>query len=154
MISSLRGNYMADNLLITRFWQDINFFEIEIECRTEFITVRGKVYTTNDLIDDLYNRIEIFLSGNVDSTCWQNGTRGDATTPCISLLFSHKDELGHILIEVFMEIDDGGTLSTHNCCFYVNTEIGLLHQFKESLLKLKIPQLGIKISLANTDDGN
>lgn len=105
---------MSDNLVITRFWQDIDFFQMEIECKTEFIAVRGKVYTTDDLIDDLYNKIEIFLSGNADATCWQNGTRGDRTTPCITFQFFHKDELGHVLIEVFMEIDDGGTLSTHN----------------------------------------
>lgn len=152
MISSLRGNYMVDNLIITRFWQDIEFFQMEIECKTEFITVRGKVYTTDDLIDDLYNKIEMFLSGNVNSACWQNGTRGDITTPCITFQLFHKDELGHILIEVFMEIDDGGTLNTHNCCFYVNTEVGLLYQFKENLLKLKTPQLGIQISLNNTED--
>lgn len=145
---------MADNLIITRFWQDIEFFQMEIECKTEFIAVRGKVYTTDDLIDDLYNKIEMFLSGDVDSTCWQNGTRGDITTPCITFQFFHKDGLGHVLIEVFMEIDDGGTLSTHNCCFYVNTEIGLLYQFKENLLKLKTPQLGIQISLDNTENGN
>ena len=122
---------------------------MEIECKTEFIAVRGKVYTTDSLIDDLYNKIEKFLSGNADSTCWQNGTRGDMTTPCITFQFSHKDKLGHVLIEVFMEIDDGGTLSAHNCCFYINTEIGLLYQFKKNLLKLKTPQLGAQISLNN-----
>ena len=127
---------MLDNLIITRFWQDIEFFQIEIECKTEFISARGKVYTTDDLIDDLYNKIETFLSGKVYSTCWQNGTRGDATTPCISFQFFHKDKLGHILIEVFLEIDDGGALSAHNCCFYINTETGLLHQFNPNGLSL------------------
>ncbi len=154
MISNLRGNYMGDSLIITRFWQDIEFFQMAIECKTEFIAVRGKVYTTDDLIDDLYSKIEMFLSGNADHACWQNGTRGDTTTPCITLRFLHKDKLGHVLIEVFMEIDDGGTLSAHNCCFYMNTETGLLYQFKENLLKLKTPQLGIQISLDNTEGGN
>lgn len=154
MISSLRGDCVTDNLIITRFWQDAEFFQIEIECKTASIAVRGTVYTTDDLIDDLYKKIEIFLSGNVDSAHWQNGTRGDATTPCIAFQFFNKDKLGHVLIEVFMEIDDGGALSTHNCCFYVNTEIGLLYQFKENLLKLKTPHLGIPVSLNKAEDGN
>ena len=145
---------MADNLIITRLWQDIEFFQIEIECKTELIAVRGKVYTTDDLIDDLCNKIEAFLSGHMDATCWQNGTRGDTTTPCTALRFSRKDELGHVLIEVFMEIDDGGALSTHNCCFYINTEVGLLYQFKENLPKLKAPQLGIRVSLTRAEDSN
>lgn len=143
---------MADNLTITRLWQDVEFFQMEIECKTDFITVREKVYTTDDLIDDLYNKIETFLSGDLDSTCWQNGTRGDATTPCVIFRFTHRDKLGHVLIEVFMEIDDGGALSTHNCCFYIKTEIGLLYQFKENLLSLKMTQLGIPISLNNAED--
>ena len=154
-ILNLRGSYnMADNLIITRLWQDIEFFQIEIECKTELIAVRGKVYTTDDLIDDLCNKIEAFLSGHMDATCWQNGTRGDTTTPCTALRFSRKDELGHVLIEVFMEIDDGGALSTHNCCFYINTEVGLLYQFKENLPKLKAPQLGIRVSLTRAEDSN
>lgn len=149
MISNLRGNCMTDNITITRVWQDWDLFQIEIECKTDLIVVRGKVYTTDALIDDLHRKIERFLSENMGTTCWQNGTRGDSTTPCITLVFSHDDKKGHVRIEVFMEIDDGGLLSSHNCCFYINTEIGLLYQFKENLLKLKIPKIGIHISLDN-----
>lgn len=138
---------MADSLTITRVWQDAYICEVEIKCETEHITVRGKVYTDDVLIDDLRNKIESFLEGKVDTTSWQNGTRGDMSTPCVSFQFSHKDKLGHVQIEVFMEIDDGGTLDKHNCCFYVNTEIGLLYQFKEKLLKLKQPQIGIQVFL-------
>lgn len=82
---------MIDNLIFTRNWQDIDFFQIAIEYKTEFLIVHGEVYTADDLIDDLYNKIDRFLSGNVDSSCWQNGTRGDASTPCITLRFFHKD---------------------------------------------------------------
>lgn len=142
---------MTDDLIMTRCWQDIECFQIEIECKTEFIIVRGKVYTSDDLIDDLYNKIDLFLSGNMCTTSWQNGTRGDASTPCIAFQLLHKDELGHVQIEIFMEIDDGGTLCTHNCCFFVNTEIGLLYQFKDNVLKLKTPQLGTQVSLNKTE---
>lgn len=138
---------MTDNFIITRVWQDTDFFQIEIECKTEFIAVRGKLYTTDYLIDDLYSKIETFLSGKIETICWQNGTKGDLTTPYMAFRLLRKDQLGHILIEIYMEIDDGGPLTTHNCCFYLNTEMGLLCQFKENLPHLKIPQLGICISL-------
>ena len=141
---------MVDNLIITRIWQDVDFFQIEVQCKTEFIFVTGKVYTTDTLIDELYNKLELFLSGKSKTVCWQNGTMGDATTPCIRLQFLNADKAGHVLVEVFMEIDDGGTLSTHKCCFYLNTEIGLLHQFKKKLQNLKTPQLGVQIALNKT----
>ena len=145
---------MIDNLIITRFWQDVEFFQIEIQCKTEFIFVTGKVYTTNSLIDDLYNKLEMFLSGKVKTICWENGKMGDSTTPSIRMHFLSKDNLGHVLVEVFMEIDDGGSLSSHNCCFFLNTEIGLLHQFKKKLLSLKTPQLGVRISLNSSQEGD
>ena len=138
---------MVDNIIITRIWQDVDFFQLEINCENEFISVTGKVYTSDDLIDDLYNKLEMFLLGQAKSTYWQNGSMGDSTTPCIRLHFLSKDKLGHVLIEVFMEIDDGGAMSAHNCCFYLNTEIGLLHQFKEKLQNLKTPLLGTQIAL-------
>ena len=138
---------MIDNLTFTRVWQDVDFFQLEIKCENEFIVATGRIYITDALIDDLNNKIKIFLSGKARTTCWQNGSFGDATTPCVRLQFSNKDTIGHILIEIFMEIDDGGTMSTHNCCFYINTEIGLLHQFMENLKKIKTPQLGIRIAL-------
>lgn len=138
---------MTNELVMTRVWQDIEFFQMEIECKTELIAVRGRVYTADYLIDDLCDKIETFLLGKASTTYWENGTRGDDTTPYISFRFFHKDEFGHMLIEVFMEIDDGGTLATHNCCFFINTEMGLLYQFKQNLLKLKNPQLGVSVSL-------
>ena len=55
----------------------------------------------------------------------------------VSLNFLHKDKLGHLLVEVYMELDDGGKLSIHNCCFYINTEVGLLTEFCERLPRLK-----------------
>ena len=40
-----------------------------------------------------------------------------------------------------MELDDGGEFSDHNCCFYINTEYGLLQRFRDQLPKLKQPEL-------------
>lgn len=40
-----------------------------------------------------------------------------------------------------MELDDGGEFSDHNCCFYINTEYGLLQLFRDQLPKLKQPEL-------------
>ena len=140
---------MCDYISITRIWQDNDLFMIEVECKTELITVRGKIYTSNELIDDLRSKIEMFLSGSEDSVLWQNGIRGDEATPCVSFFFSHKDKLGHVQVEVFMEIDDGGYLSSHNCCFYINTEYGLLYTFRDKLQLLKANTIGVKVILGS-----
>ena len=147
MTLSLRGKYMIDNLTITRVWQDDDFFQIEVNCNNQFASAKSRIYTDDCLIDDLYNKVGMFLSGQEDSVFWQNGTKGNATTPCISLRFLHKDKVGHIFIEVFVEIEDGGDFDTHNCCFYINTEMGLLYQFRDKLLNVKKKQLGVQVSL-------
>ena len=75
------------------------------------------------------------------------GTKGDESTPFISLEFWCEDNLGHIVIEVYMELDDGASYSKHNCCFFIKTETGLLNNFGKSLGTLNERGVGKKIIL-------
>ena len=61
--------------------------------------------------------------------------------------FTHKDKTGHICIEVFFEIKDGGSLEKHNVCFFVNTELGMLYEFSNSLIQFNHAKLGAVVSL-------
>ena len=49
------------------------------------------------------------------------------------------------------QVNDGGSYSSHNCCFYINTEIGLLEKFCKKLPTLKRELLGIKVVLNDND---
>lgn len=138
---------MKDYIEIERIWQSDYYFQVKITCISESITVTNKIYTSNECIDELFSNLEDFLDGKVKECLWLNGEKGDGSTACVSFEFSHKDKLGHILVEVYIEIDDGGNYSNHNCCFYVNTEIGLLSDFKNDLWRIKEPRLGEKIAL-------
>ena len=123
---------MDDYLSIQKIWQDTDFAEFEITGSSPVITAKTAVYMTDSLIDELFRQITRFLSGK---------ERGDNSTACLSLRFLRKDRLGHVLAEVYMELDDGGEFSDHNCCFYINTEYGLLQLFRDQLPKLKQPEL-------------
>ena len=125
---------MDDYLSIQKIWQDTDFAEFEITGSSPVITAKTAVYMTDSLIDELFRQITRFLSGEVEE--W-----GDNSTACLSLRFLRKDRLGHVLAEVYMELDDGGEFSDHNCCFYINTEYGLLQRFRDQLPKLKQPEL-------------
>lgn len=116
-------------------------------CSSYIIIASTKIYVTYSLIDDLVHPIKQFISGQVIETYWSNEEKGDFSTTCISFRFLPKDKLGHIFIEVYMELDDGGDYSNHNCVFYLNTEIGLLERFFERLPKLKQKSSGIKLTL-------
>ena len=88
---------------------------------------------------------------------WQDDDVIELTVECsspiitatseVSFRFFREDALGHIAIEVFAELDDGGDYSKHNCCFFVRTEYGLLMNFCDHLDQLKNGSVGCEIRL-------
>ena len=124
---------MNDYIKIDKLWQDGELIELKVVCSTEIITATTKIYVSEALIDDLIYSIKQFLDGQVIESSWANEKRGNDSTACGSLHF--------------MELDDGGNYSSHNCCFFLNTEIGLLTMFCERLPQLKQKSSGIKIIL-------
>ena len=134
-------------LSIERIWEDKSFFEIEISAKSEFVCAKVRSYTTEESIKALASSIESFPKNDNDRYLWENGTKGDGFPPFVSLEFWCKDRRGHIMIEVYMEIDDGASYNRHNCCFYIETEIGLLNDFGSSLISLCEKGIGRKVTL-------
>ena len=138
---------LTDYIRMQNIWQDDEITELNVVCSSEVITASAKIYVSDSIIDDLIYQIKQFLNGNAIESFWANEELGDNSTACVSLHFLHKDKLGHLLVEVYMELDDGGKLSTHNCCFYINTEVGLLTEFCERLPRLKKGSLDATVVL-------
>lgn len=136
-----------DNIIFTKIWQDNDVIELKAVCSSSVVTVKSKIYVSASLLDELSCRIKQFLAGNSEEGLWANEEKGNTSTACLSLRFFKKDTLGHILIEVFAEIDDGADYTEHNCCFFVSTEYGLLMNFCEKLVRLKNHSVGYEIQL-------
>lgn len=136
-----------NNFSLERIWEDMEFFEIEVIAKSEFIQACGKFYTTTEKIDRLIASLSSFPQNSKDRFIWENGVKGDKFTPYISLEFWCVEKFGHIVIEVYMEIDDGGSYDKHNCCFYIKTEVGLLNNFGKSLALLNERGIGKKVTL-------
>lgn len=56
------------------------------------------------------------------------------------------DMSGHIKIKVDLEIADNDARS-HRCCFYINSELGMLERFGKALKNLLMGKKGNVISL-------
>lgn len=138
---------MGDYIEFERIWQDNDFFEMKITCSSDYITATTNIYTTNQSINNLINGLCTFIHGKIDTCFWKNGEKGDDTTAYVSMEFIKKDSFGHIQIEIYMELNDGGSPSKHHCCFFVNTELGLLEKFQKDFHKIQMPFLGTKIAL-------
>ncbi|HBT95290.1 MAG TPA: hypothetical protein DEB24_03985 [Coriobacteriia bacterium] len=138
---------VRDNIAIERIWQDDGFFQIRVTCSVEIISASADVYVDDALIDELRDKLESITSLSEDEVFWESGERGDGSTTSISFTVSHEDGLGHVRIEAYMELEDGGSPSRHNCCFYVRTELGLLAEFSRRLTYIKEMRLGTRIEL-------
>jgi hypothetical protein len=139
-------------LSIERVWEDTEFFQIKVLAQSELICASVRSYATAPSINELASQLAFFPKSIFDRYLWENGTKGDDSTPFVSLEFWCKDRLGHIIIEIYMELDDGASYNKHNCCFFINTEPGLLNNFGKSLASLCKPGIGKKatlISLSN-----
>lgn len=142
---------MVDNIKIERIWQDEDFFEISVTCSNNVITASTEVYVTDLSIKQLQNEIAQFLQFEKSEIFWKSGERGNQTTPCVEVNICMKDSSGHVLIESFMELNDGGSLDKHTCCFYINTELGMLHEFNSKLSMLINPVIGTRVSLVEEE---
>ena len=138
-----------DNIIFERIWQDndiTGFFEIKITAQSESVCATSNIYAHDDSIIDLSNKLSLFINDSDHSFLWELGEKGPRYTPSASLEFKHSDKMGHIIIDVFMEIDDG-IAANHYCSFYVKTELGLLEQFAKSLKRILKPVIGEKVEL-------
>ena len=138
---------MGDYMTIQKIWLDADFAQFAVECSSEVITARGKIYATDAMIDQLTFQLRQFLQGQVREVTWANEEKGMGSTPCLHLRFFPKDALGHIGVEVYLELEDGGDYSSHNCCFYLSTEMGLLDTFCNQLPLLRQKALPVTVTL-------
>ena len=105
---------MEDNIIFSKIWEDEDVIELKVVCSSSVATITSNIYVTNPLIDELICQIKQFLDGNIEEGLWANENRGNDSTACVSLRFIRKDKLGHIIIEVYAELDDGGNYAEHN----------------------------------------
>ena len=137
-----------DNLLFEKIWQDTELMQLRVLCSSSIAMACTEIYVNEILLNELIDNLKLFLAGRTDGCIWANETRGNGSTACLELRFIKQDKLGHVLIEVFAELDDGGEYSKHNSCFYIKTEMGLLGSFCAKLENLKLMDpLGFQVEL-------
>lgn len=140
---------MEDNIIFSKVWEDDCLIELRVTCTSSAASVISSIYVSDDSINELICKIRQFLySKDSDETSsWSSIGSEDGSVACVSLRFLKKDTLGHIAVEVFAVIDDGGSYAEHHSCFFVNTEYGLLTNFCNRLVQLKENPVGYEIQL-------
>lgn len=136
------------NIEFTRIWEDDYFFELECKAYSNNISLKMNAYVDDKTIDELSNKIKQFINLKTKDFVWETSKNGNDTTPNFIMKVFYRDNVGHLRIEIYGEIDDGASYDEHNCCFFIDgIEAGQLERFGKRILYLKNQGTGMKISI-------
>lgn len=144
-----------DNIEIEKIWIDSDFFEVNILFISKNVSCNIKFYMQDNIILQLKSQIEDFVDNPYSSKIlWE--IRGEDSK---EVLIESKgvDSCGHVALRIkvkaMMQYDkfayDEDTLDDYNCCFTVETELGLLLEFGKKLREICDGDVSTKISLLN-----
>lgn len=124
-----------DNIIFKKIWQDDNLIELKISANSDFVSAFQSCYIQDKKLEEIAEKIYNF-AGNYNESCYvEFGKKDGNYTPAFSMFILPADMSGHVKIEVDIEIADNDTRS-HRCCFYVNSELGLVEQLGMNLRQL------------------
>lgn len=136
-----------DNITFEKIWQDNNLIELKISANSDFVSAYQNCYIQDKNLENMAEKMCDFI-GNYNEFCYlEFGKKEGNYTPAFSMRMLPADMLGHVKIEVDIEIADNDTRS-HRCCFYVKSELGQIAQLGMALKELVRGQIGSETSLA------
>ena len=135
-----------DYLSLKKIWQDNELLELKISAGSEFVSAYQSCYIQDKALECIAERIAGYSRDDTEPCYLEFGKKEGACTPAFSMCILPADVSGHIKIEVDMEIDDNDTRA-HRCCFYVNSELGLVEKLGSSLKRLIFGEIGERVSL-------
>lgn len=134
-----------DNIILKKIWEEADLIEIEVSINSEFVVAKANYYVSTNSILDCQKIIFEFINNNSKECNLEFGKIGEGYVPSFKLNLS-QDRTGHVLIDVFFELDDE-SMPKHQCSCYIKTEIGLLANFADKIKSLAYSSLGTRISL-------
>ncbi|MBQ9690704.1 MAG: hypothetical protein IJV62_01130 [Eggerthellaceae bacterium] len=122
-----------DNISIEKIWQDDSLFELRIKASNDFVSVTQECYIQYiDLRTICLNALEAVSGEKSEQFYAEFGSKSGNYTPAFSITVIQEDKLGHVLIEMDMEIADN-TSRAHRCSFYLRSDLGSIEKFFKNL---------------------
>lgn len=121
-----------DNIIFEKVWQDGNIIELKISASSEFVSAYQYCYIQDNKLKEISEKMINFVK-NYNETCYlEFGVKTGNYTPAFSMCIMPADMLGHVMIEVDIEIADND-MRAHRCCFYVKSELGIIERLGMNL---------------------
>ena len=124
---------MSDYIKLQKIRTEPDFTELKVVAQNPVISATAKIYVTAVMLEELQEQIQAFLSEKDLEGYWENDVPGIGGPPCVTMKFLPQPQEAGALIEIYMELNDGGSFMDHHCRFYVGTSRQALKQFAEEL---------------------
>ena len=137
-----------NNIVLTKKTEDkeINWMYLDIECFSNLVVAKISCMTSNSEIDENIKNIDAYLSSGGKSEVIIGFGLG--VYPSIEIKILKINLTGHLKLEITLDVDDSDFNSNiHKCVFFIETELGLLEQFKEKLKLISKCSVDESISL-------
>lgn len=136
-----------DDIIITKTWSDIDFFEVDIKFLSKYVDVIQSYYLQEFQVNNIIKELHALCNFNKSEIDIELGEYGDKNR---SVLLMHicANKNGYVKFDVTVSIIDESD-PVHKCSFFINSEIGLINNFIFKLKKLSSMEIGSSICLNN-----
>ena len=124
---------MSQYISFQKIRTDSHCMELTVTAKNPVITASSKIYVTEDMLMDLQEQISAFLSEPDLESYWENDVPGIGGPPCVTLRMLPQKNEAEALMEIYMELNDGGSFMEHHCRFYVDTDRKNLKLFADGI---------------------
>lgn len=130
-----------NNLIFKKIWEDDSAIELGITGISDYVTAYQSCYVQDTALEKIAEEIMYYINNYKNEYYIQIGEKEGNSTPAFSMKFIMADSVGHVNIEVDIEIDDIDNRS-HRCVFYISSELGALDRFGKQIKLLVNGEIG------------
>lgn len=138
-----------DNITIEKYMHDSDLIGLNVFIESTYVRVKQYCYVDKFQLEEASTKLKEFVS-NPEKCYIEFGHKTGNYTPAFSMEIERSDLLGHVRIELDLEIDDN-TERKHRCQLYIFSNIGEIEQFGKDLVRLISMEVDTKIKLVNND---
>ena len=139
---------MKDYLEFKKTGTDTQFMLLQVTGASACIQATSRIYVTSQMLSDLHQEVKAFLCEQDLEGYWENDVPGIGGPPCVTLRFLPRQGSSQVLLETYMELNDGGDFGSHNCRFYIHTDRSHMEKFLHDLGDFMTPTDGESIRIS------
>ncbi len=130
-----RPNMPGPSIRVKKIWEDVDFFEINLEFNGLSCIATIDIYTSNDELEDLRQGMKSFSNFQQDEFTWISGMDNENTTHFLSIRFFAHNKTGIVGIEVVADNKEEKPYWMRSN-FFILTELNQIDDFERKLENL------------------